>query len=486
MHDPIHPLRQWGIFVSLLLFLFATRLHNLTALPLHNDEGLHITRALAVWDGHPFWNISDGKIINHWLIAAFYPQHAPDFVARLPTVFVALVGLAAGYALVRHWFGGAAAAWGGVMWITAPYLFFYERLAQSDPQAGALVLVAVWAAVLLAERGAVRWALLTGGALAAATLMKFTAAPFALTVLLVVVFVGGAPVWVRARHLGVIGAVGAALVAVPMIYLLLSGQPFFAIAMGWLGDGTSTGLWTANAGGFWAQLGGFGRLGGLWRVIFAAGLVVFVWRGGWRAARLLAFVSVPLLLIIALSSVVFPRHFVVTLPALLLLSGAGWGLLLRARYAAGMLAAVLVAGWVAFAWDAYTQPGRIHAPPLVRLEYVEAHSAGFALRDAAADIPALVPPGAPIVASMFPASCRRANLYLPPGYAMRCVDAPGTEAVQGALARHAAVYVLVEESPGIGDLPPGSHADLLHRYPRPGGVSSVALYRVYSAGFSPQ
>jgi hypothetical protein len=64
---------------ALLLVLWMTRLGALDLLPLHNDEGLHLTRAVEVWNGHPFWAISDGKIVNHWVIAAFYPQHAPAF-----------------------------------------------------------------------------------------------------------------------------------------------------------------------------------------------------------------------------------------------------------------------------------------------------------------------------------------------------------------------------------------------------------------------
>jgi predicted membrane-bound mannosyltransferase len=126
------------IALILLLLLWATRLVSLTAMPLHNDEGLHLTRAVEVWSLHPFWEISDGKVINHWLIAAFYPQHAPDFVGRLATVLVGMIGLAAGYALVRRWYGAEAALMGGVLWLCAPYLFFYERTALSDAQAGAL------------------------------------------------------------------------------------------------------------------------------------------------------------------------------------------------------------------------------------------------------------------------------------------------------------------------------------------------------------
>lgn len=66
-------LLEWGLPLLLILRYWGTRLPALTALPLHNDEGLHLTRAVEVWNLHSFREISDDKIINHWLIALFYP-----------------------------------------------------------------------------------------------------------------------------------------------------------------------------------------------------------------------------------------------------------------------------------------------------------------------------------------------------------------------------------------------------------------------------
>ena len=141
--------RVWWIGILLLLVIWATRLNALELLPLHNDEGLHLTRAVEVWNGHPFWAISDGKIINHWLIAAFYPQNEPVFAGRIASLFISLIGLAAGYALVYRLFGGVAAVLAGALWLFCPYLFFYERLAFSDAEAGSLIVLALWAALRL-------------------------------------------------------------------------------------------------------------------------------------------------------------------------------------------------------------------------------------------------------------------------------------------------------------------------------------------------
>src|SRR5512134_803633 len=97
------------MWILLLLVLWAARLFALDSLPLHNDEGLHLTRAVEVWNLHPFWEIRDGKIINHFVIALFYPQNAPVFAGRIATLFVTIIGAAAGFALIRGRFGITAA-----------------------------------------------------------------------------------------------------------------------------------------------------------------------------------------------------------------------------------------------------------------------------------------------------------------------------------------------------------------------------------------
>src|SRR5512145_2266698 len=184
---------RFGPVILMLLILWGSRIASLESLPLHNDEGLHLTRAVEVWNGHPFWAISDGKIINHWLIAAFYPQGAPVFAGRVATIFLGLIGLAASYALARRLAGSTGALLAGALWLFSPYLFFYERLAFSDAQAGALVVLAVWLAFRVSESGQRREAVLTGLALGAALLFKFTAAPFVLSVALVMLLKGNIP-----------------------------------------------------------------------------------------------------------------------------------------------------------------------------------------------------------------------------------------------------------------------------------------------------
>src|SRR5262249_53502084 len=145
-----------------------------------------------VWRGHPFWEISDGRIINHWAIAAFYPQNAPVFAGRVASALVELPGFAAAYALARNWFGRRAGILAFLLTLGCPYLFFYNRTALVDGEVGALGILAVWACQRLVSSGRRRDAVLAGLALAVALLFKFTAAPFLVTGGLLVMFLGKA------------------------------------------------------------------------------------------------------------------------------------------------------------------------------------------------------------------------------------------------------------------------------------------------------
>ena len=475
--------------VALALIFWATRWWALDALPLHNDEGLHLTRAIAVWDGHPFWAIGDGKIVNHWPIAALYPQNAPVIAGRAATVLVALVGFSAGHALLWRRFGVWAALLGGALWIASPYLSFFERVALSDAQAGALVVFTLWAALRFARSGVRRDAILTGLALGVATLFKFTAAPYALGVLLIVALAGEQSARSRWRGLVTIALSGAACFVVPLAYLLLKGGDF-AVAFGWLGSdsGAEAGA-LENGARLWQQLAGF--QGDIWAALLIAGLALAATLNRDGRVLLLAWV-LPLALIVALGSDVRPRHFVVALPMALVLAGAGLGAgLVRAPRRVAWIGVALVVGLLAaqagaFMREAARAPGDLTLPADVRAEYITQHSAGFGMREAMHALPETVGSvQTPVVGSMFPDSCRRANFYAPNGFRLRCGDAPGREMLEEALAASGVVYVLAERVPvGLDMAALDVPATQVAAYPRPGeslNAASVTLWRVERA-----
>jgi 4-amino-4-deoxy-L-arabinose transferase-like glycosyltransferase len=295
-----HRPQQWT-WLLLLLVLFATRLWNLPQLPLHNDEGLHLTRAVAVWSGHPFWDITDGKIINHWLIAAFYPQNAPDFVARIATVFVGMLGAAAGYATARHLAGYRAGILAIGLWVLSPYLFFYERLAQSDAEAAAMVMVAVWGCLRSTKVWTWRFTLWTGGALALAALMKFTAAPYALVIGLLIFVRGQASLGRRFGHLLGIGLIGIVAFLPPMLYMGLQGQGFFAVALDWVTSTTYGQMTLVEKFMLWlAQLTQFGAGSWLWFGVFSAGFLAYLVFENGENRLLLVIALLPLIMIVVL------------------------------------------------------------------------------------------------------------------------------------------------------------------------------------------
>ncbi len=493
--------RTWWLGILLLLALWATRLNALDLLPIHNDEGLHLTRAVEVWNGHPFWAISDGKIINHWLIAAFYPQNEPVFAGRIATLLVSLIGLAAGYALAYRLFGSVAAVLAGALWICCPYLFFYERLAFSDSEAGSLVVLAIWAALRLKlnnslpvtmgrVRVGVRPFILIGLAFAAAALFKFTAAPYALSISLIVLFANRLSWRQRIIGLFIIGITVAICFAIPLIYLASRGEDFFSIALGWIG-GSSGGQpsFIANLDRLWAQLTGYGSI--TWVVLLAVGLILLLLTatGVLRGKRiptdqrpLIAALFLggilPLLIILFLGREVLSRHWVVTLPLLLTLGGAGLSIgLTRVRDATsqqlvtGFGVMALFFGIVPFFLTAYTNPAALPLPADARYEHITSHSSGYGLREAMQALPQTITRrDLPIIGSMFADSCKRANFYAVSGLKLTCVGAPGVADIEAVLTNQHAVYVLADTAPLIGvDVAAlKAKATRIAAYPRPG------------------
>lgn len=495
--------RAIGRLPFFLLFLFwASRLPGLVALPLHNDEGLHITRAIEVWHGHPFWAIQDGKIVNHFLIAALFPQQNPIFAARIPTILISMIGLAAGIALAHRLGGRWAGVLAAFLWIVNPYLFFYERMAFSDAQAGAMGVLALYSALRAAEsesrQSARRWTLLAGASLTFAALLKVSAIPFAASVGVVLLFMGHAPIRRRIESLALVGAIMMAGFAVPVFYLASRGQGIFDIALGWIGSGSG------------GDLPLFDNLRRLENIVFgfdAASIslilialmaIVMLISGGQRVRWMLVAGAIPLLTIVIFGREVMSRHFVVALPMLTVMAGiesangirtTRWDMP-RTRWIRALGAAALVMLALPFFLTAYRQPDALPLAELMRTQYITEHPSGYGLREAMVDFPNRVEQGVPIVASMFPDSCRRANFYAHEGYTLLCTDAPGIDLIHSILGESGRVYVLTDTSPLIGvDMGIFDDKDIeithIKAYARPGETDENASVMLYSIAMQP-
>jgi hypothetical protein len=138
--------------------------------------------------------------------------------------------------------------------------------------------------------------------------------------------------------------------------------------------------------------------------------------------------------------------------------------------------------------DAYNNPVNMRVPRAVLAEHFTEHSAGYGLREAVQDFPnTIIPPDTPIVGSMFPDGCRRANFYAVNDMMMICTDAPGITEIERVLDERGVVYVLTDSSPSIGanmfavQMQLDAEVTLVESYPRPGEIrlaASVGLWRV--------
>src|SRR5258708_3294614 len=142
--------------IVLLFIFFLSRLHNLLILPIFLDEASHITRAQWIWEGQPFclftpgqalnqlallsqsgcgqpfYLLSTGKALAPYLMALFWPFQGQIFIGRYVVILIALIGIAACYAVGRELHSHQAGLLAMVLWIVCPQLMFFDRIALVD------------------------------------------------------------------------------------------------------------------------------------------------------------------------------------------------------------------------------------------------------------------------------------------------------------------------------------------------------------------
>jgi hypothetical protein len=218
--------------------------------------------------------------------------------------------------------------------------------------------------------------------------------------------------------------------------------------------------------------------------------------------------AIPMLAILVLGRDAQSRHFAAAMPPLLVLAGIGWAWVVErlgrwnwARHVtasssqttpasslhrswAPLQALALLIPFAAFAWNAYHDPAATNMPPLMAWQYVEGYASGYGLREAVEAFPdTLQERDLTIVGSMYGDSCRRANFYARDARTMLCGDTPMRDAIEEALMRDGAVYVLVERGGeiGINLTTLDARARLIAAYPRPhesADDASVRLWRL--------
>jgi hypothetical protein len=477
--------------VCLLLVLCAfTRLHNLRALPLFVDEGFHIEAAGRVLDGD---TIGPGMayLLHTWYNAYLGPEPpVADWTARAGHVLIGLLGVAALYRLGRSFVSHRAGLIAAALWISSPYLAFFDRMALADPLLSPLSVVAVWAAWRVMRSGAWRWGIVLAGVIALAILAKASGIVWLALPLVAVILAPGLARRARLRLGAIIYGVLLGGFFVPFtLFLRLRGFNYRL----YLGESPS------HVGGLDANL--FERvprnLADAWSIdvgYLGLPIVLLAIAGGlfwlWRRPRP-ALLTLLALGIAASGPIVFgihlnSRYLLSHVPYVLLALACGAGLLIERRAWVGWPVAVALALWalvfyLPFQRDLWTDPADLPLNDDDRIAYLTSESSGYGVRAIgrmlSADAASL-----PVIGLV--ANCQPLRIAAYP-LDVLCpqIRWDGTSQQESMLlaqqwAAEGPVYVVGENLPYI-DLAglPQPHT-LITTVERPGGASRVYLYRI--------
>src|SRR5258708_7648093 len=120
--------------IGLLLLYVLVRTPALSSFPPFIDEIGHVRLAQQVLAGHVWIGATESKLLVPWWLAVFQPfGPAQVWIGRAATILFSMIGLAAVYKLGAQ----LSFRWAGMLavlvYILAPFLFFFERMVLTDP-----------------------------------------------------------------------------------------------------------------------------------------------------------------------------------------------------------------------------------------------------------------------------------------------------------------------------------------------------------------
>lgn len=367
-----------AVRLALVAAYLATRLVNLTLLPIFLDETTHIRAAVAIADGeHLFRQWNYGKGLSIFVNALLFPWAFDHYLwaSRALVVAFGLATLLTTMALARRLFGETVAVVAGLLYVLCPFTFLYDRLALTDPPMAAFATLALLFAVRMSDRPTFPLSLLVASCLVLAVLTKATALlllPLPLGVVLLL-----APRSGRAWAF----AVGSVLLAAAACFIPL--WVFFhttsTVKLGL--EYQQSDLPSRLAGNVPMAASWLGTyLTAPFAVLAGAGFVIGV-RERSRAAWLMALVLVlPVLAFASVSTLWFPRYVVFVAPPALVLAAHGFARLTAAwpRRAAVAFLAVTALPAAFLDYRIATDPPRAEIPTLDLVQYIYGWPSGYA------------------------------------------------------------------------------------------------------------
>src|SRR3989344_1173937 len=125
--------RFWVIVAGLIALYLATRLINLTILPIFTDEAIYLRWGqIGLRDAsHRFLSLEDGKQpLFIWLMYPMLKVFADPLVAgRMVSVVAGSTSLIGIMVLARLVLGKKAVIPAGLIYVVSPFFLFYDRLA---------------------------------------------------------------------------------------------------------------------------------------------------------------------------------------------------------------------------------------------------------------------------------------------------------------------------------------------------------------------
>ena len=168
------PYARWLSVLAILALYLLSRLHNLDALPLFQDESLYIDTAQRVREGQ-FHNAAanNGRLLHVWTNAVLGPY--PPAVGWVTRAGMVIAGLAGFCGLACSMVSPRAGRIALVLWLTAPCLLWYERMTLADTILNITSVILVWIGWKLAQTGRPAWAIGLGLTAFVTLLAKVTA-----------------------------------------------------------------------------------------------------------------------------------------------------------------------------------------------------------------------------------------------------------------------------------------------------------------------
>ncbi|HLY28238.1 MAG TPA: glycosyltransferase family 39 protein [Aggregatilineales bacterium] len=425
-------LTMWIAIIGVLFTYLITRFFHLLALPPFIDEHEVIAFAQDVYRGRLLTGAAQGRLLLVWY-ASLFQMTGPGvlWLTRGITALFATLNVAVIFSLGKRWASRWVGLLGAVLYILSPYVFFHDRLGLSDTFASTFGLLSLWFAVRFTGKMRPLDSILSGLMVTLAITAKATGVMLvAIPATCIVLLLYGRRMRQMVR--GLAYAYAALIFTWVPLYLVLRWRHFdyFGVATTVVGTTKTSNIVQRFAENILIALNFNITYFSIPAMIIIALLALYLIMRKPRIGLLLAACTlVPLAGILAFGTKLSGRYMLLHVPPLLLLTCVAAGVLaadidrrlplIQARIPA-IVGLVGIAVWailfaLPFLAQAWSDPSTLALPAQDRLEYIEADSSGYTLKDSVAYLNAqAAQSGKKLHAIGLVANCGSLHIVLPP------------------------------------------------------------------------